>query len=591
MRIEDGFAWLVGGPAGAGVKTTGLIFAKTLMRGGYHVFTNSEYPSLIRGGHNSEKVTFRGDRSVYAQKETINVLVALDQLSLDLHLKELEPEGIVIYDDARSRIVDEKRREDLQYVNVPLRKIARGLSRNAVLMNTVALGATLAVFDYDLNALISVIHDIFKAKEKIVGINVSAAEKGYQYVKETYPDLKLAVVPIKEKVERDLYLMTGNEAISLGAIKAGMKFFAGYPMTPASSIMHTLAAFQEEFNHVVIQAESEIAAINMVVGAATTGARSMTATSGGGFSLMVETLGLAAMSETPIVIALAQRPGPSTGLPTRTTQADLRFALHASQGEFPRFVLAPGDVEECFYMTADAFNLAEKFQVPSIILTDKYLSESSKSVEWFDESKVQIDRGSLVKDEDLPQGENEVLPLFKRYEITETGVSPRAVFGQKAIIKLTGNEHDEHGFTGDNPKTSKTMTDKRWRKEKYMLEEIEKLGSVKVIGPDDADVTAILWGSTKGPALETKYLLEKEGISMKIIQVRYLSPFPTETVSKLLNASKNVFLMEQNKTAQLGGLIREHTGIFIEKRYLKYDGWPIEAPQVVEFIKSEVLKQ
>ncbi len=589
MHIDDGFAWMVGGPAGAGVKTTGQIFAKTLMRGGYHVFTNSEYPSLIRGGHNSEKVTFRGDRPVHAQKETINVLVALDQLSINLHIKELEPDGLIIYDSARSKILDGQQRDDLQYVNVPLRKIARGLSRNDVLMNTVALGATIAVFDYDLDHLISVIHDIFRAKEKIVGINVTAAEKGYQYVKDTYPDLRLPVVPTKKKVEQTLYLMTGNESLALGAIKAGMKFFAGYPMTPASSIMHVLAEFQDEFKHVVIQAESEIAAINMTLGAATTGARSMTATSGGGFSLMVETLGLAAMSETPLVIALAQRPGPSTGLPTRTTQADLRFALHASQGEFPRFVLAPGDVEECFYMTVDAFNLSEKFQVPAIILTDKYLAESSKSVEWFDEARTQIDRGLLVKDEDLAQGEDEIPQLFKRYQITENGVSPRAVFGQKALIKLTGNEHDEYGFTGDNPQMSMAMNEKRWRKERYMLEEIEKLGAVAVMGPQDADVTAILWGSTKGPALETSYLLEKEGISMKIIQVKYLSPFPTEIVTRLINESKNVFLMEQNKTAQLGGLIREHTGIYIKHRYLKYDGWPIEAPQVAEFIKTEVL--
>ena len=336
-----------------------------------------------------------------------------------------------------------------------------------------------------------------------------------------------------------------------------------------------------------IQSESELAAINMVIGAAAAGVRAMTGTSGGGFSLMVEALGFAAMSEVPVVIALVQRPGPSTGLPTRTAQADLRFALHASQGEFPRFVIAPGDVEECFYHTMIAHNLAEKFQVPAIIISDKYLGESAKSIPWFESNKIPIERGKLLDDKTL-EVTNEPA-TFKRYELTDDGISTRAFYGQKVLVKLTGNEHDEYGYTADNPQIGKDMADKRWKKFPLMEKEMQKYDPIKVYGSPTSDITLIFWGSTKGPVLEAKRKLEEKGYSVNAIQVVFLSPFPTENLRNVLKNAQNVVLVEQNKTAQLGSLIREHLLLDIPHKYLKYDGWPIEAIDLVEYVEHEVL--
>ncbi len=583
MNSNTEFVWLVGGPAGAGVKKTGEIFARTLMRGGYYVFVNSEYPSLIRGGHNSEKVTAKAVE-VYAQSEKLNILVALDGLSVRLHLDELKPNGIVIYDKEKSRISDEEiTRNDLQLIDVPLSKFARDLGRRDVLKNSVAVGASLAVIDYDIEILKDVLKRTFKAS--VAEINIKAAEIGYYFVKEKYGKVVSVKLPTLEK--KSLYLLKGNEAIALGALKAGTKFYAGYPMTPSTSILQTFASFQKDFDVVTIQSESELAAINMVIGAAAAGVRAMTGTSGGGFSLMVEALGFAAMSEVPVVIALVQRPGPSTGLPTRTAQADLRFALHASQGEFPRFVIAPGDVEECFYHTMIAHNLAEKFQVPAIIISDKYLGESAKSIPWFESNKIPIERGKLLDDKTL-EVTNEPA-TFKRYELTDDGISTRAFYGQKVLVKLTGNEHDEYGYTADNPQIGKDMADKRWKKFPLMEKEMQKYDPIKVYGSPTSDITLIFWGSTKGPVLEAKRKLEEKGYSVNAIQVVFLSPFPTENLRNVLKNAQNVVLVEQNKTAQLGSLIREHLLLDIPHKYLKYDGWPIEAIDLVEYVEHEVL--
>ena len=373
-------------------------------------------------------------------------------------------------------------------------------------------------------------------------------------------------------------LLTGNEAVSLGAIKAGCKFYAAYPMTPASSILHFMAAQERNFSLVVKHSEDEIAAINMTIGAGFAGVRAMTATSGGGFSLMSEALGLAAMTETPIVVVVSQRPGPSTGLPTRTEQGDLKFVLHASQGDFPRFVIAPGDVEECFHKTIEAFNLAEKYQCPAILILDKYLSESHKTAEEFEASGVKIDRGLLLSDEEIEKtGE------FKRYEFTETGISPRTIPSQKGgVFTATGNEHDETGYLSEEKTVRTRMMDKRFRKFKQAEREIPE---PKLFGPKDAEVTMIAWGSTKGPIKEAMKLLDHDGIRANFLQIIYINPFPANTVSRIIRASKRTVIVENNKTAHLASLIREKTGKEIEHKILKYDGrqfFPTEIHQRVK---------
>lgn len=374
--------------------------------------------------------------------------------------------------------------------------------------------------------------------------------------------------------------ISGNEAIGLGAIRAGMKIFVAYPMSPATSLLHFLADMQKYFDIVVLQPESEIAAINMVIGSWFAGARAMTATSGGGFSLMVEALGQAGITETPVVIVLVQRQGPSTGLPTHTAQGDLRFVLHASQGEFPRVVIAPGDIEEAFYLTVEAFNIAEKYQLPVIILSDKYLAESYASIPPFDLDKAKVERGDLITD--YFEGD------YKRYKITPNGISPIALPGTKnAIIKANTLEHDEYGFSTEDPEIVTKMIEKRFRKLISLSNELRSKGLWYKVHSDDGEITIISWGSTKGPILEAMKLLEKDSIKAKFIQLVFLSPFPKDELKKLISETK-VVTIENNMTGQLASLLREHLLISPDYQILKYDGNPFYPEEIYEKVKKVV---
>jgi len=356
-------------------------------------------------------------------------------------------------------------------------------------------------------------------------------------------------------------------------------------MTPASPILHYMAAKDTETDMVVIQTESEIAAINMVVGAGYAGVRAMTATSGGGFCLMTEALGLAAMTETPLVLMVGQRPGPSTGLATYTSQGDLLFAIHASQGEFPRVVVAPGDVEECFYLTMEAFNLAEKYQVQSIILTDKYLVESHKSTDPFDAGKVAVDRGELRLIDEWTGSEE-----YKRYKFNENGVSPRILPGTKgATVLANSNEHIEYGYSTSEPDETAAMVDKRFRKLDALRNEVESLNPVKIYGDRDAEVTLVGWGSTKGPALEALKMLRRDGVKARFVQVIYMEPFPSEAVGEAFKCGGKYMLIEANMTAQLGKLLKLHNGFTFEHVLLKYDGRPFH-PREIKAKVTEALR-
>jgi len=559
--------------------TTGLIFAKVCSRAGLHVFDHTEYPSLIRGGHNTYQVN-AGSEEVFSYVRHVDLLVALNRETIERHEEELTHGGGIIYDEDKIPLSKEGlRRKDVKLYPVPLLELAEESGGRSIMINSVALGASVGLIDFDFGMLSLVIRDVFRGKaEETVEFNIKAARLGYDYVKSKGFDKdfgrKLPKVGGKKRM-----LLTGNEAVVLGAIKAGCKFYAAYPMTPASSILHLMASQERYFNLVVKHTEDEIAAINMVIGASFAGVRAMTATSGGGFSLMSEALGLAAMTETPIVVVLCQRPGPSTGLATRTEQGDMKFVLHASQGDFPRFVIAPGDVEECFYKTIEAFNLAERYQCPVILVLDKYLSESHKTTEKFDVSGVEIDRGLLLSDKEL-----EKIGQFKRYKFTETGISPRTIPSQKGgIFTATGNEHDETGYVSEDKIIRTKMMDKRFRKFEQAEREIPE---PNLYGSKDAEVTIIAWGSTKGPIKEAVKLLDHDGIKANFLQIMYISPFPSNTVSKTIESSKVTVIVENNKTAQLGGLIGEKTGKEIEHKILKYDGRQFFPTEIYQRIKE-----
>jgi len=571
---------VIGGEAGAGITRSGFLFAKACLRGGIHVFGTNDYQSLIRGGHNLYIV--RADtEEVYSQADTIDLLLALNKETILLHKDELVPGGAVVYDSEEVALIDEEMdRDDLKIYSVPFKKIVEDLKGERIVRNTVALGAAVALLNYDLGILNEVIKDTFKPK--VAESNIEAARKGYNYAREHYAgNFEYRLEKTKLAGKQKIFL-TGNEAVGLGAIKAGCKFYAAYPMTPATGLLHFLATNERTHKMIVMQAESEIASINMVAGASFAGVRAMTATSGGGFCLMSEGLGMTGMTETPVVIMVAQRPGPSTGLPTYSGQGDLRFLIHASQGEFPRVVIAPGDVEECFYKTLEAFNLAEKYQIPAILLTDKYLTESHGTAEPFDQTGIAIDRGLLLAEDEYRDEEE-----YKRHKLVENGVSPRAMPGtREAIVRTNADEHNESGYTTEDPELTTKMTDKRFRKLDTLVKELENYGTTKFYGHREADLTILGWGSTKGPIREAMKLLDNEGLKINYLQIVYLNPFPAVNVQSVLKSAKKTVVVENNKTSQLSSLIREHCLMTVDHKILKYDGRPFNPRELSRRIKG-----
>lgn len=587
--------WKIGGEAGYGIQSAGEIFAYACAHGGLETFAYLEYPSLIRGGHNTFQVWARED-NVQAHSAQIDLLVALNKETLTRHEVEIVAGGGLMVDTDDKDLRDYKTsRKDIIVFPLPLETLAKQAGGEKLMRNAVAVAASFALVQFPFDYLTELLKRAFGKKgEKIVSLNVAAAKAGYDYVGQHFSNkfpYKLEVRPEHGK----RLLVNGNEAIAIGAIKAGVKFYAAYPMTPASSILHYLAANERKYNMVVKQTEDEIAAMNMVTGAGFAGVRAMTATSGGGFSLMVEALGLAGMVESPAVVVLGQRPGPATGLPTWTEQGDLRFALHAAQGDFPRVLLAPGDPEECFSMAFQAFNLAEKYQLPVIILTDKYLAEARQTVPFFATEGLQIERGAWADVAGRQANER-----FDRYADTETGVSQRVIPGTPGgVFTANSDEHDVTGLADEESTTRKMMMDKRMRKLQFAKADIAE--PVKLYGPKVADVTLVGWGSTKGPILEAMKMLESEpqkakpgtdpagagsGIRVNFLQIKLLHPFPVKEVDAALRQAKHRLLVENNYSGQLGGLIREKTGIDITDKLLKYDGRPVHPEEVIEKVKA-----
>ncbi|MBI2580091.1 MAG: 2-oxoacid:acceptor oxidoreductase subunit alpha [Candidatus Aenigmarchaeota archaeon] len=574
--MRNKFSWKIAGEAGDGILNAGLMFARMCMKGGLNVFASAEYPSLIRGGHNHLDVMADEDM-LFSHTKYIDVLVALNRESLEKHAGRVSQNGGIIYDGDKLQIDMNEIRDDVRLFPMPLLRIAEQ-NGGKIMRNVVAMGATVALVDYDIELFNQVIRDNFGAKkgEAIANANIGAAKAGYDYVKQNFKfDYKL-----QKRKPKNAVFMSGNEAIVAGALKAGCKFLAAYPMTPATSVMTNMAAQEKNYNVVVKHTEDEIAAINMAIGASYAGVRAMTCTSGGGFCLMVEGLGLASQMEIPLVIVEAQRPGPATGMATHSGQGDLRFVMHASTDESPRAIIAPGDQEECFYRTVDAFNIAEKYQMPVIILTDKYLGESYKSIPVFDES-ARIDRGKLLTQEYLDGAGD-----FRRYAITEDGISPRSIPSQKGGEHTASSyEHDEEGYEREEEETRVAMHNKRFRKFESLKNE---LPPPQFFGDKDAGTTIISWGSTKGPILQAMRKLSQKGMKTNFCQIVYISPFPKEDIAKVIRNSRRTVVIEGNKTSQLSGIIKEHTGLDVDYKILKYDGRPFFSEEIVHGIKEIV---
>ncbi len=576
--------WLIGGEAGYGIMTTGLMMSKVFTRLGLSVFDYVEYPSLIRGGHNAYYVR-ASDEEISSQKRLVDILVALNADTVKLHTQELSENAAVIFDPDTIKLSVEQFPKPVRLFPVPFLELAKKVGADRLMINTVSVGSSLALFHKDFGVLQKIIQDTFGKKgEEVVKLNIETSQEGFDYVAGSF-GVALIADTIANKQTR--LLIGGAEAIAFGAIRAGLKFAAMYPMTPINTIMTALVTNALKYNIVVKEPEDEIAGINMALGASFAGARSLVATSGGGFSLMVEGLGLAAQTETPIVVIMGMRPGPATGMPTWTSQEDLRFVLHAAQGDFPRIVVAPGDMLEAFTDTMHALNLAEKYQLPVIVLVDKHINESHATVSSGDlrakSEGFKLERGKILTDQEAV-GQAD----YKRYAFVDDGISPRSLPGQQGGIGLSGSdEHDEKGLYNEEAEVRTKMMDKRYAKLAKAIANNE-FPPPAILGDPDAGITIVSFGSTKFAILDAIRELKKMNLSVNFLQVSYLEPFPSLVFVALIGKTKKTLVIENNKTGQFEGLIRERTGITFEHHLRKYDGRPFYPEEIIDKVKQLV---
>ncbi len=558
---------LIGGKAGQGLNTTAGILGKVLFKRGYHIFTRMDFMSRIRGGHNF--VAFRfGDEKVYGPVEEIDLLVALNSETIEVHQDDLAVDGGIIYEEEVSG--------EGKSLVIPAKKIAKEVNPRAV--NTVYVGSILKAFGIKIDHACEVVKEYFD-KGEAIDDNLVLLKKGYEKSKQIF---SIPAPPLEDS-EEQLYI-NGNEATALGALAGGIKYYSAYPMSPSTSIMSYIAGKQKEMKVVVEQAEDEIAAINMAIGASFGGARTMSGTSGGGLALMNEAIGLAGITETPVVIANVQRPGPATGLPTRTSQGDLLFAINSSQGEFPIMISAPRDQEHAFYNTFRLLNLADRYQLPIILLSDQFLADSSTNIPEFELDKLEIESGLINPKNFDASGD------YKRYKITEDGISPRAYPGQLPgqRVLADSDEHDVEGHIVESAEQRKRMVDKRARKlEKLIAEDLEE---PEYFGDADIDYLLIGWGSTYGPLRETWQLLKKDGIKAGYLSFTDVWPLPREKLEEWLDADVVFVDVENNSQGQFARLIRQETGRKVEHRVLKYDGRPFSGLEIYQRIKKEVIQ-
>ncbi|MHB1294690.1 MAG: 2-oxoacid:acceptor oxidoreductase subunit alpha [Anaerolineae bacterium] len=559
------------GEAGQGVESGSQGFAQAMARSGLHLFGNPDYMSRIRGGFNYFDVRVHSE-PIYSQHDDVHLLLALRPESAARHQDSIVRGGGVICDETFEVDREALSARDIQYFPVPLFKIADEAG-GRIMANTAAFGAAAGVTGFDVLHLESVVRENFQKKgQEIIDANLQVVRRAYEYTRDHYAgDFDYKLAPVRSGQRR--MLLNGNQAFCLGALFGGCRFVSAYPMTPATPIIEWFARHADRYGLVTKHSEDELAAILMAIGANYAGVRAMTATSGGGFSLMTEALGLAGITETPLVVVESQRPGPATGMPTRTEQADLLFALNASQGEFPRIVLCPGTTEECFDAGWQAFNLAERYQTPVIVLLDNYLSNAFRTVSREDlhYERVQIDHGRMAEGEAVQATRD---GYFRRYAASEDGISPRVLPGNpNAVVLACSDEHDEHGHFEDEDAANRVMmVDKRMRK----LETAKKDVSPPTrYGPEQAETTLVCWGSTYGPARIAVDWGNAEGRSLNMVHFSQAWPLPAEAAQEMLGNAKHLVAVESNATGQFARMLRGMTGIYIQDKVLRYDGRPL----------------
>jgi 2-oxoglutarate ferredoxin oxidoreductase subunit alpha len=577
--MPEDLNWAIGGEAGDGIDSTGKIFAQALSRAGRHVFTSKDFASRIRGGYTAYKVRTSVER-VESVVDRLDILIALTERTVDENTDELHDGSVIIYDGERTMMSDFEAPEGTIGLDVPLKRLAEEAG-GAIMRNIVALGAACEVADFPIGNLDEALEKRFGGKgEAIVENNKEAARVGQEYVRDEY-DLD---TPYElETTDNDYVLLNGDEAIGMGAIAAGCRFYAGYPITPATDVMTYLTGRIDQFGGKVVQAEDELSAINMALGAARAGARSMTATSGPGIDLMTETFGLVATSETPLVIADVMRSGPSTGMPTKQEQGDLDMALYGGHGEIPRFVLAATSVSECFWKTVEAFNLAEQYQTPVFLLSDLALAVTEQTFppEAFDMSEVEIDRGRVVDDETVGEWQTDD-GKFKPHALTDDGVSPRAFPGTDGGAHMsTGLEHDELGRRTEDTDMRIEQVDKRNRKVETARERED--WSPREFGDPDSENLVVSWGSNEGAMREAIDLLEEEGVDVRFLSVPYI--FPRPDLTEAFDEAENVVVVECNATGQFADVL-EHDTLQRVDRLNKYNGVRFKADELARDLKD-----
>jgi 2-oxoglutarate/2-oxoacid ferredoxin oxidoreductase subunit alpha len=626
-------SWLIGGPQGSGVDSAANIFAKTCAKEGFYVFGKREFYSNIKGEHSYFTIRI-SEKPVSSQLEEINLLVSFDAETVFRHADKVSPSGVIIYDSSLAEtVLDEVPSIDFQ-ANKRIGKLledsgqplnlsgmlnlakSRGcivyglpyyemieavakklndpmLSKLSRVVNVMAISASISLLGIKKDMLISAIQEVFGSKPKLLSSNIEAAEYAYSYIGTKFDtkNIKYKITP--KDVLKDYVLISGSQAAAIGKILGGCRFQTYYPITPASDESEFLESNQiidqtdgKNGSIVVVQTEDEIAAITMAIGASLTGVRTATATSGPGFSLMAEALGWAGMNEVPLVVTMYQRAGPSTGLPTRHEQSDLLFAINAGHGDFPKIVLASGDIEEAFYDSIKVFNFAEIYQLPVIHLLDKAISSSIQTCKRFS-NDLKIERGKFQSVIDKNQSEG-AAGHFQRFKLEDSPISMRVPIGtENAIFWNTGDEHTEEGHISEDPENRNKMMDKRMKKLDLALEKIGENDKAACYDFDsDSKNVVISWGSTKGAILEALEKLSEEGSKLRFIQVRLLHPFPTETVKKFLTDAKLVIDVEMNYSSQLGSLVQQNTGREIDYKIVKYNGRPMSTTEIYIALKS-----
>lgn len=566
--IKKDISIVLCGAAGQGVQTVEHILVRLLRQTGYHVFATKEYMSRIRGGSNSTEIRLSSDR-VSAPVNRIDVLLPFHPDALGHLEARISRETIVIGD--RTNICLDCPAEVTKFIDVPFAKIAEEIG-GKIFINIISAGVILGFLDLDIDMVSDFIASFFERKdEMIVKKNIEAIRLGFLRGQELHQagDVRFA---LKNPAVKNEVLLNGAEAVGMGALAGGCGFLSSYPMSPSTGVMTFLAQHMADFGVVVEQAEDEIAAINMALGGSYAGVRTMVTTSGGGFALMTEGVSLSGMIETPVVIHLAQRPGPATGLPTRTEQADLELALYAGHGEFPRIIFAPGTLQDAFILTRKAFDLADKYQIPVFVLTDQYFMDSFYNCPPFGLEGVEIQRHIVKTNKD-----------YKRYTLTENGISPRGIpgFGE-GLVGVDSDEHDEASHITENLEMRTRMVDKRLKKMDQILLEVVP---PELIGSEDYEILLIGWGSTYHVLKEALEELDRPDIA--ILHFKQIYPLFPGSKDFIERAKKTVFV-ENNATSQFRKVIRLYTGFSGGESLLKYNGLPFTVEEVVEGLKIKL---